>query len=64
MAKINILMMVITWVCGHILIYQTQHYLTEIYVYNIPFIVGLFFAAMYAHHRLFHHMTFKILSYL
>ena len=57
-------MMVITWVFGHILIYQTQHYLTETYVYNIPFILALFFIAMYTHHRLFHHMTSKILSYL
>jgi hypothetical protein len=64
MAKINILMMVITWVFGHVLVYQTHHYLTGIYVYNISFMVVLFFVAIYAHYRLFNHMTSKILSYL
>jgi hypothetical protein len=64
MKQFNLLMMVTTWVCGHILIYQAQHYLTETYVSNIPFILGLFLLAMYSHHRLFTHMTFKVLSYL
>jgi hypothetical protein len=57
-------MMIITWVCGHVLIYQIQHYLTETYGYNIPFIVIVFLLAVYAHYRLFIHMTFKVLSYL
>lgn len=64
MKKINLLMMVITWVIGHVLIYNTQHYLTETYVYNIPFIISLFLLTMYAHHRLFTYMTFRILAYL
>jgi len=64
MKQFNLLMMVTTWVCGHILIYQIQHYLTETYGYNIPFIVIVFLLAVYAHYRLFTHMTFKVLSYL
>ena len=64
MKQFNLLMIVTTWVCGHILIYQAQHYLTETYVYNIPFILGLFLSTMYFHYRLFSHMIFKVLSYL
>ena len=64
MKKFNLLMMITTWVVGHLLIHNVQRYLTETYEYNVPFIIVLFGAAVYAHYRLFTHMIFKVLSYL
>lgn len=63
MKSINVLMLVIIWMSGHSLVYNVQHYLTEVYVYNIPFILLLFVGAMYLHSRIFTYMTFKILDH-
>lgn len=64
MKKINLLMMVITWVFAHVLVYNAHHYLIEIYSHYTNLMLALFLSAVYVHYRLSLHMIFKILSYL
>jgi hypothetical protein len=64
MKKINLLMVIIVWVLGHVLVYNTHHYLMEIYGHYIHLMLALFFLAIYVHYRLFTHMTSKVSTYL
>ncbi len=64
MSKINLLMVVITWVFTHVLIYNTHCYLMGIYGEHIHLMVALFLFAVYVHYRLSLHMISKILTYL
>jgi hypothetical protein len=64
MKSINALTIIITWVIGHFLVCNVQHYLTATYFYNVPFISLVFIAAIYIHSRIFMHMAFKVLDYI
>ncbi len=64
MSKINLLMVVMFWITGHMLVYTSHTLLVGIYVDNIPFMTVLFVLAVFAHYRLFTHMTSKISTYL
>lgn len=64
MNKINLLMVVATWVFGHVLIYNLHQYLTGMYEYNVPFLILLFVITLVAHYRLSTHMISKISIYL
>ncbi len=64
MNKINLLMVIITWVFAHVLVYNIHHYLMGIYGHYIHLMVALFLFAVYVHYRLSLHMISKILTYL
>lgn len=64
MNKINILMVVITWVFGHVLVYNTHYYLMGVYGHYIHLMLALFLVAIFVHYRLATHMASKISTYL
>lgn len=64
MNKINLLMVIAFWAIGHVLVYNTHHYLIEMYAYNVSFMLMLFFAAAFIHYCLFSRMISKISTYL
>jgi hypothetical protein len=64
MNKINLLIVVMLWVTGHLLIYTIHSRLMEVNIGNIPFLTVLFLLAVFAHYRLATHMTSKVSTYL
>ena len=64
MKKINLLMVVITWVFTHMLIYNIHRYLMGIYGEHVPFMAALFLLAVFAHYRLATYMASKVSTYL
>lgn len=57
-------MVVITWVFGHVLIYNVHRHLMETYLHNVPFLTVLFLLAVFAHYRLSIYMASKVSTYL
>ena len=64
MNKINLLMVIIVWVFGHILVYNTHHYLVGIYGHYVHLMLALFLVAVFTHYRLATHMISKVSTYL
>lgn len=64
MKKINLLMVIAFWGIGHVLVYNTHHYLIDIYGHYVHLMLALFLVAVFAHYSLATHMISKVSTYL
>jgi hypothetical protein len=64
MNKINLLMVIMLWITGHMLVYTTHTLLVGIYDHYVHLMLALFLVAVFAHYRLATHMISKISTYL